>query len=171
MGGSHLRDGELFVKPINKSMGITEWSLLFLPSMLWGGSFFFVGIAVSGLTPLTIAASRVGLAAVALHLFIRVMKLKIPGNRQLWTSLLFMGFLNNVIPFSLIAWGQTHIPSGLASILNATTPFFTIIVAHFLTKDEKITAGRLMGILVGLAGVVLIIGPQILSQLGTNILA
>ena len=92
------------------------------------------------------------MAAAALHLFMRIRKLAIPANRQLWTAFLFMGIVNNAIPFSLIAWGQSHIASGLASILNATTPFFTIIAAHFFTKDEKITtekncrqAGRWIG--------------------------
>jgi drug/metabolite transporter (DMT)-like permease len=82
-----------------------------------------------------------------------------------------MGFLNNLMPFSLIVWGQTHIASGLASILNATTPVFTVIVAHFLTRDEKLTVNRLIGVLVGLAGVSVIIGPEALQGLGVNAFA
>ena len=82
-----------------------------------------------------------------------------------------MGFLNNVVPFSLIVWGQTHIASGLASILNATTPMFTVLVAHVLTDDEKLTTGRAAGVAIGLAGAVLVIGPATLYGLGTGIVA
>ncbi len=81
------------------------------------------------------------------------------------------GFLNNVIPFLLIVWGQTHIASGLASILNATTPLFAVVAAHFLTTDEKMTGNRLIGVIVGFAGVALMIGPSVLSSLGSNVLA
>jgi drug/metabolite transporter (DMT)-like permease len=79
--------------------------------------------------------------------------------------------LNNIIPFSLIVWGQTHIASGLASILNATTPLFAVIAAHLLTTDEKMTGGRLVGVIVGFLGVALMIGPSVLSNLGANLLA
>jgi len=91
--------------------------------------------------------------------------------RLLEWSLLVALLLNNVIPFSLIVWGQTHIASGLASILNATTPFFTVIVAHFLTNDERLNGGRLVGIFIGFSGVVYVIGPQVLKGIGANILA
>lgn len=159
------------MKTVNRSMGIVEWSLLIVLSMLWGGSFFFVEIAVDALPPFTIVALRVGLAAIALNLFVQAMGLKMARARPLLAAFLGMGLLNNVIPFSLIVWGQTHIASGLASILNATTPFFTIIVAHFLTQDEKITKKRLIGVLVGFVGVVLIIGPEVLNHFGTNLFA
>lgn len=82
-----------------------------------------------------------------------------------------MGFLNNVIPFLLIVWGQTHIASGLASILNATTPLFAVVVAHFLTEDEKMTGNRLIGVIFGFVGVALMIGPSVLASLGSNVLA
>jgi drug/metabolite transporter (DMT)-like permease len=82
-----------------------------------------------------------------------------------------MGLLNNLIPFSLIVWGQSHIASGLASILNATTPLFTVIVAHFLTSDERMTGSRLFGVLAGLAGVIVMIGPGFLAGVGTSVLA
>jgi drug/metabolite transporter (DMT)-like permease len=156
---------------INRSMGLVEWLLLITLSILWGGSFFFVGIAVHALPRFTIVALRVGLAAIALNAIVLAMRLKMPRNRLLWSAFFGMGLLNNMIPFSLIVWGQTHIASGLASILNATTPLFTVIVAHFLTNDEKMTGGRLAGVVVGFAGVVLMIGPEALMGLGTNTLA
>lgn len=159
------------MNPINTSMGLTEWSLLLGLSVLWGGSFFFVGVAVDGLPPFTIVLLRVGLAAVVLHLALRMMGLRMPGERRIWMAFFGMGFLNNLIPFSLIVWGQTHIASGLASILNATTPLFSVVVAHWLTSDEKLTRGRLAGIVVGIAGVIVIIGPGALRGLGTNVAA
>ena len=106
-----------------------------------------------------------------LNLIVLAMGLKIPRGRQQWAAFLGMGFLNNMIPFSLIVWGQTHIGSGLASILNATAPLFTVIIAHCLTKDEKMSGARLIGVVVGFAGVVFKIGPEALQGLGTNTLA
>jgi len=147
-------------------MGIREWLLLVTLSLLWGGSFFFVGIAVEGLPPLTIVALRVGLAAVALHSLLAITVRRMPGGAGLWLAFFGMGFLNNLVPFSLIVWGQTHIASGLASILNATTPLFSVAVAHWLGRDERMTPGRLAGVVVGFAGVVVIIGPGALQGLG-----
>lgn len=152
-------------------MGPLEWSLLVTLSVLWGGSFFFVGVAVTGLPPFTIVALRVGLAAVVLNLVIVAMGLRMPADRRVWLAFFGMGFINNLIPFSLIVWGQTHIAGGLASILNATTPLFSVIVAHWLTADEKMTPGRIAGIVLGIAGVVIIIGPGVLRGAGANVLA
>jgi drug/metabolite transporter (DMT)-like permease len=121
----------------NRSMTRFEWGLLLTLSLLWGGSFFFVGVAVKELSPLTIVVCRVALAALALHLVIRLMGVKLPNSRRVWGALFGMGLLNNVIPFTLIVWGQTHIASGVASILNAATPLFTVLVAHFLTSKRK----------------------------------
>lgn len=156
---------------IKRSMGPVEWSLLIALSVLWGGSFFFVGIAVDALPPFTIVALRVGLAAIALNALMFAKGLRMPASRQLLAVFVGMGCLNNMIPFSLIVWGQTHIASGLASILNATTPFFTVIAAHYLTSDERATAGRLAGVALGFGGVVLMIGTEALGGLGTSAVA
>jgi drug/metabolite transporter (DMT)-like permease len=147
-----------------------EWCLLLGLAVLWGGSFFFVGIAVQALPPLTIVTVRVGLAAIALHLWSRAAGQRLQTG-HLWADFLGMGLLNNVIPFSLIVWGQTQISSGLASILNATTPVFTVIVAHLLTPDEKMTGNRLVGALIGLLGVAVLIGPDALEGAGGNVAA
>lgn len=155
-----------------KSMGAVEWAMLVALSVLWGGSFLFNGILVRELPPFTIVTARVALAAIALHLIVRATGHTMPRDRQTWLAFFGMGFLNNVIPFLLIVWGQTHIASGLASILNATTPLFAVIVAHFLTVDEKMTGNRLIGVIVGFAGVALMIGPSVLASLGgSNALA
>ncbi len=147
------------------------WLLLLALSVLWGGSFFFVGVAVHELPPLTIAASRVGLAALALLAVLRLSGVALPRDPLVWRAFLVMGLLNNVIPFSLIIWAQGQIPSGLASILNATTPISTALVAHAFTTDEKLTPNRAAGVLLGLAGVVILLGPDLLAGLGGNVMA
>lgn len=154
-----------------QAMTSLEWGLLLTLSLLWGGSFFFVGIAVDELPPFTVVVLRVGLAAIALHLVVRARGLHMPRDPKLWGAFLAMGFLNNVVPFSLIVWGQTQIASGLASILNATTPLFGVVVAHFLTSDERLSGGRLVGVLIGFTGVVFMIGPAALGGVGGNVLA
>lgn len=156
---------------INHSMGPVEWILLIVLSILWGGSFFFVGVAVDDLGPLTIVALRVGLAAIALNLVVVLMGLRMPADKPMWKAFFGMGLLNNMIPFTLIVWGQAYIASGLASILNASTIFFTVIAAHYLTRDERLTGGRFAGVLLGIAGVVFLIGTEALSGLGTQLLA
>lgn len=154
-----------------KSMSPFEWLLLIILSILWGGSFFFVGIAVEALPPLTIVALRVSLAAIVLVTVVHVTGLRMPTNHKVWIAFFGMGVLNNVIPFSLIVWGQTHIASGLASILNATTPLFTVIAAHVLTQDEKMTKLKMTGVTIGFAGVVIMIGNEALGGLGKSIYA
>lgn len=147
------------------------WLLLGVLSLLWGGSFFFIGIAVRELPPLTIVASRVALAALVLLPALSLMGQHLPRERTIWLAFFGMGLLNNVIPFTLIVWGQSQIPSGLASILNATTPISTAIVAHVFTSDEKLTANRMLGVLLGLAGVAVMLGADLLGGLGQNIAA
>lgn len=154
-----------------RPMSTLEWGLLLALSVLWGASFFFVGIAVRDLPPLTIVVARVVLAALALHLVIRVTGMRLPTSPRIWAAFFGMGFINNAVPFVLIVWGQTHIASGLASILNATTPLFAVIVAHCFTADEKMTSGRVFGVVVGLAGVAVMIGGAALQNLGVDILA
>lgn len=152
-------------------MGRLEWTLLILLSVLWGGSFFFVGVAVHELPPFTIVALRVGLAAMTLLVILHLMGLRMPSAPPVWLAFFGMGFINNMVPFSLIVWGQMHIASGLASILNATTPLFTLVVAHLLTADEKMTSSRVAGLAVGFAGVTVIIGLDALSGIGHDVVA
>lgn len=155
----------------NHVMGSREWLLLIVLSMLWGGSFFFSKVALAELHPFTVVLVRVGLAALALHFVIRLTKQHMPRARATWGLFFVMGALNNLIPFSLIFWGQTQIASGLASILNATTPLWTVIFAHFFTRDERLTGNRLAGVVCGLLGAVIMIGPDALGGLGLNVLA
>jgi len=152
-------------------MGAGDWAMLIALSVLWGGSFFFVGVAVAELPTFTIVALRVLFAAIALAVFFTIVRIAIPTSGAAWRAFFGIGVLNNVIPFSLIVWGQGHIASGLASILNATTPLFTVLVAHCLTADEKLTPQRATGVAVGFGGVVLMIGPAALHEAGTDLLA
>lgn len=154
-----------------KQMSHYEWLLLIILSIAWGGSFFFVGVAVDALPPLTIVALRVSLAAVALTTVVHFSGLRMPTRSNIWVAFILMGILNNAIPFTLIVWGQTHIASGLASILNATTPLFTIVAAHLLTKDEKMTSNKIAGVVIGFAGVVNMIGHESLGGLGESVFA
>lgn len=147
-------------------MNTREWLLLIALSLIWGGSFFFAEVALRDLGPLTIVLGRVGFAALALIGFVYATGKRMPASWKIWATFLIMGALNNVVPFSLIVWGQVHITGGLASILNATTPLFTVLLAHVLTKDERITVGKLVGVGFGLVGVAVLIGPDALAGLG-----
>ncbi|MEO0995384.1 MAG: DMT family transporter [Pseudomonadota bacterium] len=130
-----------------------------------------VGIAVAELPPFTIVTLRVALAAATLWLVLRITGRAVPVAGAVWLAFFGMGLLNNAIPFSLIVWGQTQIASGLASILNATTPIFTVLVAHFLTADERLSGAKLAGVALGFAGVAVMIGWDALSGLGAAVLA
>ena len=145
--------------------------MLLALSVLWGGSFFFNGIAVRELPVVTIVTLRVLLGALTLLLILKIRGEKLPSGWPVWRAFFVMGAFNNVVPFLLIVWGQTHIASGVASILNASTPLFTVIFAHFLTRDEKMNAGRLSGVLIGFFGVAAMIGSEAFETLGTNITA
>lgn len=152
-------------------MGVTEWFLLISLSALWGGSFFFAELALEDFGPLTVVLGRVALAAMALWAVVLVMDIAIPRSPATWLAFFCMGALNNMIPFSLIVWAQTEITGSLASILNATTPLFALIVAHVLTADEKLTGSRLTGVAIGFAGAVIIIGPEALAGAGRGVVA
>jgi drug/metabolite transporter (DMT)-like permease len=153
---------------VNKAMSPFEWGMLLALSVLWGGSFFFNGIAVRELPTFTVVVARVALAAVILFVVMAIGGQKMPWNFRLWMAFFAMGLLNNVVPFSLIVWGQSHIASGVASILNAATPLFTVVVAHIFTGDEKMTGGRLLGVLAGLVGVAMMIGGDAMGAFGLN---
>lgn len=126
---------------------------------LWGGSFFFARIAVAEIPPLWLVFLRVSIAAFALHLYLITSKQWYLFRESPFLPFLMLGFLNNVIPFSLIFSGQTVIGAGLASILNATTPFLTVIVANMMTRDEKASPSKIAGTLLGIIGAVVIVDP------------
>jgi drug/metabolite transporter (DMT)-like permease len=148
-----------------------EWLMLGTLSVVWGGAFFFNGVAVASVPVMTVVASRVSLATLVLLAVMRVNGAALPRGRGVWGALAVMAVLNNVVPFSLIVWGQGHIASGLASILNATTPLFTVLLAHGLTRDERLTPARAAGVVLGLGGVAAMAGLDALEGLGVAVAA
>lgn len=156
---------------IRTTMNRGDWLILLTLAVIWGGAFFFIGVAVKHVPPLTYVWLRLSIAAVAMWVYVkaRVGSLGLP--RQVWGAIVLLAILNNALPFALFGWGQTHIASGLASILNATTPIWGVVVAHFLTHDERMSRRKTVGVLLGFGGVATMIGPALLSNIGTNALA
>lgn len=144
-------------------MSAFDWGLLVLLSLLWGGAFFLSQVALAELPPFTIVFCRVTLATIALILLAVLSGQAIVLLRGAWAVVLVLGVLNCLLPFALLLWGQARIGSGLASILAATAPLFTVLVAHCLSADEKMTHARLSGVLLGLAGVAVAMGPAALD--------
>ncbi|GAB4234524.1 MAG: DMT family transporter [Methyloligellaceae bacterium] len=144
-------------------MDIKDWIQLLLLSLVWGVSFLLIEIALFSAQPLTIVMVRVGIAALLLHVYCLARGTLIRPGRSLAGSLALMGFLANALPFTLIVYGQTQVTSGLSATLIAATPLFTILIAHVWGRQEKITAARAAGVGVGLAGVALLMGPDVLD--------
>lgn len=145
------------------TMNAGSWVMLLCLATLWGSSFFFFKILVATLPPLMVVLGRVGIAAVLLNLWLVLNGKRMPADWRLWARFAAMGLLNNVLPFALFVFAETRISSGLAAILNATTPLFTLVVAHVLTHDERLTRGRVAGVVAGFCGVAVLIGPQALT--------
>jgi len=146
-----------------------SWAGIVLLGSVWGSSFFFFEVALDTLGPITVAFGRVAIAAVTLLIMMRFTRDHLPRDRRSWRALGLMGILNNAIPFTLIAWAQVAIEGGVASILNATTPIFSVVLAVFIFRQEILSANRLVGVLLGFVGVVVLIGPDSLLSLGNNI--
>lgn len=146
----------------------SDWLQIFLLALVWGLSFFLTEICLRDLHPATVAAGRVTTAAVTLLVVARLAGYRLPAGLKDWAPLALMGLINNALPFSLIMWGQTRIDGGLASIVNATTPLFTFVLAHFLTRDERMTRRAAAGIALGFLGAVVLIGPGVLAGLGAQ---
>jgi drug/metabolite transporter (DMT)-like permease len=154
------------IPPITLRMGAREWASLLLLSVLWGGSFFFIDVAVETVRPFTLVLLRVTIAAAILLLVLKIGGRGLPFGRATILPFLTLALINNVIPFSLFAWGQQHIASGLASILNATTPLWAVLVAHLFTADERATPLKIGGVAIGFAGVAIMIGGDFIARIG-----
>lgn len=153
----------------SRPMMRAEWAMLLFLSLVWGGSFFFNAIAIRELPVFTFVVARVALAALILMAVLRFRGEWLPRDPTVWAAFFGMGLLNNVIPFSLIVAGQTHLASGVAAILNASTPLFTVILAHVLTSDERMSGGKLVGVVVGLLGVAAMVGGEAIQNLGAHV--
>ena len=147
------------------------WAMLVVLSLCWGASFFFTGVAVTELPTFTIVVLRVGLGAIALWTVVLASAAEVPKTPSFWRAVAVMAVFNSVVPFLLIVWGQSHVPSSLASILIATTPLFGVVLAHLMTADERMSVPRVTGVVCGFAGVVVLIGPGLLREVGTDLLA
>jgi drug/metabolite transporter (DMT)-like permease len=143
------------------AMGTRDWLMLIALATVWGASYFFGKVAVEDIGPLTVVLGRVALAGAILYAVIRVRRLPLPRTAVDWKPFFVMGLLNSAIPYSLIFWGETRIDSGLAAILTAVVPIFTVIIAHFWTVDERMTPAKGAGIGLGMAGVVIIMGEDL----------
>src|SRR5690348_10229262 len=172
---NHAEAGQAFVTDkapmIRAQMNGSDWLIMSVLALMWGGAFFFIGVAVRHVPPLTYVWLRLTIGAAALwsYMFLRHEPVALP--RQVWGSILLLAILNNALPFALFGWSQTHIASGLASILNATTPIWGVLVAHFLTHDERMSPRKVAGVLLGFGGVAAMIGPSLLSNIGSSGLA
>ena len=145
--------------------------MLLLLAVVWGGSFFFGEVALREVPPLTLTLHRVIWAVPILVLIVLFKGISVPRSPRIWGAYLVMGALNNAIPFSLLFWGQTQIESGLVSILNGTTAMFAAVVAGLLLPDEALTAKKVIGAGLGIAGVAFIMGPSALTNFNLSNLA
>jgi drug/metabolite transporter (DMT)-like permease len=138
-------------------MKLKEWAAFGLLGLIWGSSFLWIKIGVASITPMMLVTLRVTFGLLALLAVVAAQRQALPRDRSTLLKYGFMGVFNLVVPFLLITWGETKIDSSLASILNAATPLFVIIIAHFWLHDEKITLARLGGLLLGFVGVVVLV--------------
>ncbi|HMG47128.1 MAG TPA: DMT family transporter [Allosphingosinicella sp.] len=155
----------------NRTMSGADWAILLFLSILWGGSFFFIEIAIRTVAPFTLVLIRVAIAAAMLWVWLLVRRERLAMPPGAATAFLVLALLNNVVPFVLFAWAQEAIDGGLASILNATTPIWGVLVAHLFTSDEKATPAKVAGVLLGFGGVAVMIGADLLGKIGNAALA
>lgn len=156
---------------ITTRMDAATWGMLVALAVLWGGSFIFVEVILVEVPVLTLVALRVGIASVILWAVVAASGKALPRSAGVWAAFLVMGIFNNAVPFSLIVWGQTEITAGLAAILNATTPLFAGLIAGVFLADERLSAAKVAGLLLGIAGVAVMIGPDAVASLGAHIVA
>jgi drug/metabolite transporter (DMT)-like permease len=147
-----------------------DYLLLVSLGAIWGGSFFLIKLAVASVPPLTVAAGRIVVGALLMGAVLALKRVRLPGNSSVWAKLALMGTVGTVLPFALINWGETHIDSGLAAILMSAVPMLTIVLGHFLRRDEQMTGGKAAALVLGGAGVVVLIGPDALRGLGKDLL-
>lgn len=149
----------------------TGWLFIGILSILWGGAFFLIEVGLRSYPPTTLVFLRLALAVPPMWIATRMMGERLPREPRVWGLLAVVGALNCALPFVLFFWGQQYLDSGYASILNATTPLWGVITAHFLTQDEKATPARIIGVLIGMAGIVIMVGPGAMKGLSHNLLA
>ena len=145
--------------------------LLLVLAAIWGSSFLFIKIAVAAIPPITLVAARLVLAAAGMAVYLWAIGGRLPRDGAIWRDFVVIAVAGNVLPFALISWGEVVIDSGLAAILMAIMPLFSLVLAHFFTRDERLTPARVAGLCVGFAGILVLVGPDVLSGLGREVLA
>jgi drug/metabolite transporter (DMT)-like permease len=152
-------------------MSSADWGIIMLLSLLWGGAFFMIELGLRGFPPNTLVFLRMAIAVPPMLLTLKIFGHHLPTDRKSWKQLFILGAINAALPFILFFWGQTQIDSGLASVLNATTPLWGVVTAHFLTRDEKATPARVAGVFLGLAGIIVMVGTDALGGITGSVLA
>lgn len=152
-------------------MSATDWGITMLLSFIWGGAFFLIELGLRGFPPNTLVFLRMALAVPPMLLILKILGHRLPTDSKSWGQLFILGAINAALPFILFFWGQTQIDSGLASVLNATTPLWGVATAHFLTRDEKATPARVAGVLLGMAGIIVMVGTEAMSGITGSVLA
>ncbi|MEQ8242938.1 EamA family transporter [Fulvivirga sp.] len=142
-------------------MKLKNYFLLILLAALWGPSFLFIKIAVVDISPIMMAAMRIGFAAIFLNVFLLMRKIKLPKDKTFWKHVALAGFFAQALPFILINWGEQYIDSGLASIINGLTPLSTVVLAHFTISAERLSAKKLVGVALGFTGLVVLSLPKL----------
>lgn len=151
----------------NKPQTIDYLALVGL-SLMWSSSFIFIKMAVDTVTPLTVAAGRMLLAAIVLYLVMKIRKVDLPTDRTSWTFFFLIGVVGNVVPFILISWAQVTVDSSVAAILIGAAPLISFVLGHFVTTDEKLNLDRTIGVIIGFVGIIVLIGPEAIMKLGNN---
>jgi drug/metabolite transporter (DMT)-like permease len=166
MSSSNTREHQL-----HRPMTFMEWTLLLLIAGFWGGSYFFTGVAIKELPVFAIVMARYAVSAPIMIMLIFWLGQRFPWHADIWKAGLFLAAFNQLIPFCLITWGQSHIPGAVASIVNAAGPIVTLVMAHFLTRDDRMNARRGAGVVIGFAGMAIMIGAGALQALNVSIAA
>lgn len=159
---------EAAAKPAERAASGQDYLLLLFLSALWGWSFPLIKIGVTTLPPLWVASGRIALGAIALLTYMTIRGTRLPRGRTVWMRLGYMGIVGNILPFALISWGEVHVASGIAAILMAMVPMMVVVVAHFRLPDEPLTFGKTLGVILGVIGTIVLIGPSALSGLGSS---
>ncbi|MGC9522129.1 MAG: DMT family transporter [Anaerolineae bacterium] len=144
--------------------------LLFVLGTIWGTSFMFIKIVVGEVGPFTLVTGRLGLAAIAIWVLLWLRRISAPRGRRVWASFAVVGLLNGALPFALISWGEQYIPSSWAALLQSTTPIFTILLAHVLTHDDRIDVPKITGVILGFAGIGLLMWPEVRDGISASLL-
>jgi drug/metabolite transporter (DMT)-like permease len=166
---AHAPAAELVAtKPVARAAGGRDYLLLLFLSALWGWSFPLIKVGVTTLPPLWVASGRIGLGAIALLVYMQIRGTRLPRGRSTWLRLGYIGIVGNIIPFGLISWGEVRVPSGVAAILMAMVPMMVVVVAHFRLADEPLTFGKSLGVILGIIGTLVLIGPSAISDLGSG---